>query len=55
MQKDLDAFLVHYNTKRPHQGRNMNGRTPEKVFKEGLKKLQKTGKTKTKKAAKIAA
>lgn len=52
MQKDLDAYLLHYNAKRPHQGRNMNGRTPEKVFKEGL---QKTENTKTKKAAKIAA
>lgn len=47
MQKDLDEYLIKYNTKRPHQGRNMNGRTPEKVFKEGL--------AKTKKAAKIAA
>lgn len=36
MQADLDAFLVQYNTKRPHQGRNMNGRTPYQVFKEGL-------------------
>lgn len=52
MQKDLDVFLIHYNTKRPHQGRNMNGRTPEKVFKEGLLK---TVNNKTKKAAKIAA
>jgi transposase InsO family protein len=37
MQKDLDAFLVTYNTRRPHQGRGMKGRTPEKVFKAGLK------------------
>ncbi len=28
MQKDLDAWLVHYNTERPHQGRGMKGRTP---------------------------
>jgi len=52
MQKDLDDYLIHYNTKRPHQGRNMNGRTPEKVFREGL---QKTKETQSKKAAKIAA
>ncbi len=26
MQKDLDEYLVIYNTKRPHQGRGMNGR-----------------------------
>lgn len=55
MQKDLDAFLIHYNTKRPHQGRNMNGKTPENVFKEGLKKIKKTEETKNKKAATIAA
>lgn len=36
MQADLDAYLVVYNTKRPHQGRGMNGRTPYQVFKEGL-------------------
>lgn len=38
MQKDLDAYLAHYNTKRPHQGRNMNGRTPLAAFKEGIRK-----------------
>lgn len=32
MQSDLDEFLQHYNTKRAHQGRNMNGRTPLQVF-----------------------
>ena len=37
MQADLDAYLVIYNSQRPHQGRNMNGRTPLTVFKEGLK------------------
>jgi transposase InsO family protein len=55
MQQDLDLYFVKYNTKRPHQGRNMNGRTPEKVFKEGLKTTQKTEENKTKKTAKIAA
>ena len=38
MQKVLDEWLVAYNTKRPHQGRGMNGRTPLKAFNEGLKK-----------------
>lgn len=38
MQKDLDDYLVVYNTKRPHQGRKMKGRTPEQVFREGLPK-----------------
>ena len=36
MQKDLDAHLVQYNDKRPHQGRNMNGMTPLQAFKKGL-------------------
>ena len=51
MQEDLDAFLKVYNEKRPHQGRGMNGKTPYKAFKEGLKKR----KTKPKQAAKNAA
>lgn len=40
MQNDLDAYLVTYNTKRPHQGRAMNGRTPQKVFTDGLPKKE---------------
>lgn len=36
MQADLEAYLIAYNTERPHQGRNMNGRTPAAVFLEGL-------------------
>lgn len=32
MQKDLDEYFKFYNTKRTHQGRNMNGQTPEKMF-----------------------
>ena len=36
MQRDLDAYLVTYNTKRPHQGIGMNGRTPYEAFKKGL-------------------
>lgn len=32
----LDDWLVTYNTKRPHQGRGMNGRTPLKAFTDGL-------------------
>lgn len=41
MQADLDAYLVIYNTKRPHRGRNMNGRTPYAVFKAGIAKTAK--------------
>lgn len=36
MQNDLDEYLLYYNTKRPHQGRNMNGMTPEQAFNKGL-------------------
>lgn len=36
VQKALDIWLVTYNTKRPHQGRGMNGRTPLKAFIDGL-------------------
>jgi transposase InsO family protein len=40
MQAVLDAYLVDYNTKRPHQGRGMNGRTPATVFTAGLPKVK---------------
>jgi len=40
MQTVLDDYLVAYNTKRPHQGRGMNGRTPTVVFVKGLTKTQ---------------
>jgi len=52
MQKDLDEFLAAYNSKRPHQGRNMKGRTPHKAFMDGLKDLKtKPEKVPTNKAA----
>jgi transposase InsO family protein len=38
MQAVLDAYLVSYNTARPHQGRGMNGRTPAVTFVQGLPK-----------------
>jgi transposase InsO family protein len=38
MQKDLEVFLKHYNEQRPHQGRNMNGKTPYEIFKSALPK-----------------
>lgn len=38
MQTVLDEWLIAYNTKRPHQGRNMNGRTPIQAFNQGLPK-----------------
>ena len=51
MQVDLDTYLKTYNTKRPHQGRNMNGRTPYKVFLDGLPKPEKRKETNNQKAA----
>ena len=38
MQKDLDDYLVRYNTQRTHQGLNMKGRTPAQAFRDGLPK-----------------
>jgi transposase InsO family protein len=38
MQAVLDEWLIGYNTRRPHQGRNMNGRTPLKAFNDGIRK-----------------
>lgn len=38
MQADLDTYLEHYNQQRTHQGRNMNGRTPNQAFQNGLPK-----------------
>ena len=38
MQKDLDLYLKQYNENRPHQGRNMKGRTPYQAFKDGISK-----------------
>jgi hypothetical protein len=41
MQTDLDSYLEQYDTKRPHQGRMMEGQTPYSMFKKGLKLIQK--------------
>jgi transposase InsO family protein len=38
MQTALEGCLKSYNTARPHRGRDMNGRTPEEVFRSGLTK-----------------
>lgn len=37
IQVALDAYLVEYNTRRPHQGRGMNGRTPLAVLRVGIR------------------
>ncbi len=36
-----DAYMVSYNTRRPHQGRGMNGRTPAKAFRDGITRYSK--------------
>lgn len=41
MQAVLDDYLVGYNTRRSHQGRGMNGRTPLQAFRDGIRKQQK--------------
>ncbi|BBT95083.1 hypothetical protein WP8W19C03_17770 [Aeromonas veronii] len=46
MQTDLDSYLEHYNTERPHQGRMMEGQTPYSMFKKGLKLIPKEVRTK---------
>jgi hypothetical protein len=44
-----------YNTKRPHQGRGMNGRTPIRAFTEGMPKTSNTEVTSQTKTAKLKA
>jgi hypothetical protein len=36
LQQDLDAWLLKYNTKRPHQGKRCEGKTPMETFLENL-------------------
>lgn len=36
MQTVLDAYMVEYNTRRPHQGRGTNGRTSAEAFGDGI-------------------
>jgi transposase InsO family protein len=37
LQIDLDQWINFYNTKRPHQGKRCEGRTPMETFNEGMK------------------
>ena len=55
MQKDLDGYLETYNTRRPHRGRGMDGRTPYEVFKAGIPRKQRTRKPSARKEVEIAA
>ena len=38
IQADLDVFLLHYNTKRTHQGYRVQGRTPSQALKDAVGK-----------------
>ena len=40
LQDDLDAWLVHYNTERSHQGYRNMGRRPIDTVNEFLKSVQ---------------
>ncbi len=55
MQAVLDDCFKGYNTKRPHQGRGMNGRTPIRAFTEGMPKTSNTEVTSQTKTAKLKA
>jgi hypothetical protein len=55
MQAVLDDYLEDYNTKRLHQGRGMNGRTPIRAFTEGMPKTSNTEVTSQTKTAKLKA
>lgn len=45
MQTDLDSYLEHYNTQRPHQGRMLERQTPYSMFKKSLKLIPKEVRT----------
>ncbi len=36
LQKDLDAWMVEYNYRRPHSGRYCYGKTPFQTFQDSL-------------------
>jgi transposase InsO family protein len=55
MQAVLDDYLEDYNTKRLHQGRGMNGRTPIRAFTEGMPKTSNTEVTSQTKTAELKA
>jgi len=36
IQRDLEAFMTHYNPERSHQGYRLGGRTPAQALREAL-------------------
>jgi hypothetical protein len=55
IQGVLDGYREGYNTRRPHQERGMNGRTPIRAFTEGIPKTSNTEVTSQTKTAKLKA
>ncbi len=55
MQAVLDEYLGGYNTRRPHQGRGINGRTPSRTFNDGVPKTSDTEVTSQAKTARLKA
>ena len=55
MQAVLEDYPQGYNTRRPHQGRGMHGRTPIRAFTEGLPKAITKEVTETAKSTKLKA
>ncbi|RMH17793.1 MAG: IS481 family transposase, partial [Gammaproteobacteria bacterium] len=43
LQKDLDAWLIHYTTERPHRGYRNWGKRPVDTVREYLKNVRKDG------------
>ena len=41
LQADLDRWLVHYNTERPHQGYRNQGRRPVETVQQYLTSVKK--------------
>jgi len=40
IQRDLDAFMRHYNTERSHQGYRLNGQTPAAALRAAFELAQ---------------
>ena len=55
MQAVPNEYLEGYNTKRPHQGRGMNGRTPIRAFTVGMPKTSNTEVTSQTKTVRLKA
>ncbi|EMY68786.1 ISDvu4, transposase [Leptospira vanthielii serovar Holland str. Waz Holland = ATCC 700522] len=41
IEKDFQLYLKLYNNKKSHQGKNINGRTPDQFFLDGFLELEK--------------